>query len=987
MREKQRFSWSLPRPAGATKQTWHYCGINCIVQDPTSGALWTGGRDGQLLKTIVARDSLKLAPSSSIGHTAHSHWINSIVCKNGAVYSASSDRSVIALHKDYHVALYYHNDYVKCLANPTATSNIISAGLDRNIIVWDTRKESSHVSPIHTSKTGIYSLATDVSGSTVVYGGPDGLLRILDTRQPQTSPKAGVALIGHKDTVKSILLHDTTLVTAGADSICKIWDIRARACESTLGFDSQIWTLNAPDPENLDVFWIGCRDGSVIKTARKSARIPDSALQPEFLSTRLSVSQSSFSSHLSSSSSRPRPSSSVNLPVNLHDVGERFEQVEGVDCVLVAKESSPVTGICVVQSSTGAHSRVCVTTTSPDMHVWPDVCLQKSRVVRARARALSPAAPEIPRASLIPQNTAPPFMAGDPVLADRGVVAEPAADLDTTATAAVATAARLQDVEAVPLFVEPIEARVGGPCFVTYAILNDRRRVVALDSFGDVSIWDIIRCKRVAMIRGAGRCVNAPTVAGDAAIDPEIDGEKAFGPGLSPEELFGKVVDEYNSLIWVANWCTVDLRIGSIMIHMDESQFLSSESYFEDCGLTPLSDNPDLRINLGRWTLSMLLLHYTYKVHAIRRDLAVDEIRQPLIASLVSPSDISPAAPLPLPAQPVDVESGNGGGSSQAHIDYTGRRASIENGETKNEKEANAAAESGGPEASDLLNPNTNTSALESSPERSVTPNSTGSGFMGKLKGHMRIRSGNDRKWTFGGGGRKKHGDSESEDDEEDPTAGWPESRKSLHHMGNSLENLDKSVVSKEQSNALQEVVPHFSVEDTPYIQLPQNVRISISSEEVSPNVSGYIDKFTSKLSSITNEKQMLRLKSHLPFWIQDCIVEGSPVNREPIKISFLLLPMEGSKLKELPNGANRLSANRMIRIRKLLGYVLQRVSVEDTSESSKVSANETAQEKAERLLELVFEGKVVGLKTTLATLKFQVGKSGGDLELRYRRR
>lgn len=103
---------------------------------------------------------------------------------------------------------------------------------------------------------------------------------------------------------------------------------------------------------------------------------------------------------------------------------------------------------------------------------------------------------------------------------------------------------------------------VSGPCFVTYAILNDRRRVVALDSFGDVSIWDIIRCKRVAMIRGAGRCVNAPTVAGDAAIDPEIDGEKAFGPGLSPEELFGKVVDEYNSLIWVANWCTVDLRIG-----------------------------------------------------------------------------------------------------------------------------------------------------------------------------------------------------------------------------------------------------------------------------------------------------------------------------------------------------------------------------------------------------------------------------------------
>jgi WD40 repeat protein len=82
------------------------------------------------------------------------------------------------------------------LANPSASVNIISGGLDRNIIAWDTQQETNQVIPIHTSKTGIYSLATNNSGSTIVYGGPDGLLKILDTRISQADSKSGVSLTG-----------------------------------------------------------------------------------------------------------------------------------------------------------------------------------------------------------------------------------------------------------------------------------------------------------------------------------------------------------------------------------------------------------------------------------------------------------------------------------------------------------------------------------------------------------------------------------------------------------------------------------------------------------------------------------------------------------------------------------------------------------------------------------------------------------------------
>jgi WD40 repeat protein len=234
MQQKQIFSYSLPRPPRQRGREWHYCGINAITRNPVDGSIWTGGRDGLLIQSRKGK---------SIINDAHIDWVNDVLVKDGVVFSASSDRSVVIWKEDYHVALYYHNgmhpfsyiDYVKCLANPVDSVNIVSGGLDRNIIAWDTQQNSNQVVPIHTSKTGIYSLATNNSGSVVVYGGPDGLLKILDTRISQADSNSGVSLTGmdivfnfsgHKDTVKSILFHDTTLITGGADSICKIWDIR-----------------------------------------------------------------------------------------------------------------------------------------------------------------------------------------------------------------------------------------------------------------------------------------------------------------------------------------------------------------------------------------------------------------------------------------------------------------------------------------------------------------------------------------------------------------------------------------------------------------------------------------------------------------------------------------------------------------------------------------------------------------------------------------
>jgi hypothetical protein len=116
-------------------------------------------------------------------------------------------------------------------------------------------------------------------------------------------------------------------------------------------FDSPIWTLHAPSDRDLNVFWIGCRDGSVIKTARKSSRIACAKVKTplyenEGLGADLSrassgsggsssiikaplrgndllganLSHTSFSSRTSSLNHRR---ASVTLP-RLHEVGDRF---------------------------------------------------------------------------------------------------------------------------------------------------------------------------------------------------------------------------------------------------------------------------------------------------------------------------------------------------------------------------------------------------------------------------------------------------------------------------------------------------------------------------------------------------------------------------------------------------------------------------------------------------------------------------------------
>lgn len=113
----------------------------------------------------------------------------------------------------------------------------------------------------------------------------------------------------------------------------------------------------------------------------------------------------------------------------------------------------------------------------------------------------------------------------------------------------------------------PIFRICGLPGIVAYKILNDRRHVLTCNSYKEYCIWDITR----------GRLFKSLGVMQT--------------PGI---EEVAKANDEEVS---VPAWFTVDIRLGSLAVHMVKKYVFAAEVYAVDAGLDAETD--DLKVNIG----------------------------------------------------------------------------------------------------------------------------------------------------------------------------------------------------------------------------------------------------------------------------------------------------------------------------------------------------------------------------------------------------
>ncbi|KAJ2401482.1 hypothetical protein GGI23_001366 [Coemansia sp. RSA 2559] len=194
--------------------------------------------------------------------------------------------------------------------------------------------------------------------------------------------------------------------------------------------------------------------------------------------------------------------------------------------------------------------------------------------------------------------------------------------------------------EIIPVRSKPDETIHGKHGLHRHKILPNKRQVLAQDTQGRVSLWDIMLCRRV---------YEFPATEGEARDCKQFNG------------IFGKDFDRIESALStcpesVNAWCRVDTRIGALTVRLDESQVWSAEVHVDEIdGITPetmraMGDHE--RVNIGQWMLKRLFLNYA-RARVKRGPIsAQDATRLNYWAAQIPTAEVIPAkaAAQPLPS-------------------------------------------------------------------------------------------------------------------------------------------------------------------------------------------------------------------------------------------------------------------------------------------------------------------------------------------------
>ncbi|KAI1318451.1 hypothetical protein EDD11_006535 [Mortierella claussenii] len=238
----------------------HHCRHSSSKHYVPGGILYTGGRDGMIaswdlhLESPLPRDIPGESPDQPKGlppstfrqsFNHHTDWVNDIVlCHNGeTLVSASSDRTVKLVRPHSHNPsaahiIGTHGDYVKTLAYAAGPGWLASGGLDKTVNIWDIKEGRSGqfaslgAIPETSSKASIYALACNPAGTVLATGSPE----------------------------------KACILSASSDTTIKLWSLTAQRCITTFTMHSDsVWSLYSDHPQ-LTTFYGGGKDGLVTKT-------------------------------------------------------------------------------------------------------------------------------------------------------------------------------------------------------------------------------------------------------------------------------------------------------------------------------------------------------------------------------------------------------------------------------------------------------------------------------------------------------------------------------------------------------------------------------------------------------------------------------------------------------------------------------------------------------------------------------------------------
>lgn len=989
---RQRISYVLPL---SNSSGGHRLGVNGLAVDSSSSILYSGGRDGVIcawdlnLNLKEARsppvDGSKktTAPATVLRQQvqAHTHWINDIALSqsNTALLSASSDITVklwrpAAEDPIPPSTVGLHSDYVKVLAVPEVHGDwIASGGLDRKICLWDLSgsgqklsievAEDDGATGNSKDKGSVYAL--DATHNILASGGPESVVRVWDPK----SGKRITKFVGHTDNIRDIMISrdGETLMSASSDHTVKIWSMTAGRCMHTLTMhDASVWCLWSEDP-NLSVFYSSDKNGLVAKTDTRDCADIDEGLSVALCQETEGVHKLACAGdYVWTATSRP----SINRWSN---VDLTNAEPEGADTYRAHR----------VSVST-ARSRLTTISQQPQPISSPRP--NRKQVALKHVLRLSNTA--YYHQQLYSDNDTTPERTNK-----RGTVQIQDADSHTS-----------QAINQSPEFV--IEGQNG---LIKHHMLSDRRRVLTLDTAGEVLMWDLMKCVPI----------------------------KSFG-----KRHIEDVQPEVSAMESVPNWCSIDTRTGSLAITLDENSCFDAELYADELDeYNDIHFKEDQRINLGKWILRYLFAGVI--IEEIKRDQIC---RAQLLASQNQQRLERANAPteIKIPPRPTDGWQHQNQSTSDAtpkvsdlngwHPTTPGLAISLATPgiltnnasvvtrdlgspiqeEDPAERDLNGGRHSGDYFSANGPSPNPNADSpnlttkepatptlpseegkvhAEDSKDGAADPKDTSSKFGKKFRMNMSF-SMKKLGRTNATDKDKATKKDEKEDNESDTQSEKTDNSRQIddNFSGSvqkiQLEYKDKVHAFSQQQAAqdaasgalgaaatleLETLITPSLPSETPVLKPPPATTIII--QEDRPEAGGTVDLYEGNVGNLADHVD--QIEKYAPLWLGDILLRNQLPAKEIVKISFVLDPWQNQLPQIATDGNNRLNANRMLRARKILSYIAERIEPAPP-EGTEVMA-------PEEYLELWCNNQRIPPKMTLATIRAHIWRGGGDVSLYYK--
>ncbi|KEF55592.1 uncharacterized protein A1O9_08342 [Exophiala aquamarina CBS 119918] len=981
-KKRQRISYVLPL---ASSPGGHRLGVNGLAFDEDRSILYTGGRDGvvcawdldlEAQKANTQGDAAKEKRSTTTFRKqvqAHTHWVNDIVLvkNNLGLVSASSDVTVKLWRPHGHettqpYTIGSHSDYVKCLATPDRDANwVASGGLDHKICLWDLggagktlEIDMGNVQDI--VKGSIYTLRA--KGSLLASGGPESVVRLWDVRSGKNITK----LVGHTDNVRDILISDDedTLLTASSDQTIKVWSIAAGRVVHTLTMhNDSVWSLYSNDP-NLAVFYSGDKSGLVAKTdTRRAMEIDDgvsvAVCQEHDGITRVLPAGDSVWTTTSSSSVNRWLDVDTELDVETPPPSPREERSKSPD---TTKAAAPEPDVPMTNGATvnGIDHKKRI---------------PHNAVLRVSNTAVHPGRKHLgrmPNPSFTNLRKASEAMISD--------------DLSLV----------------VPIRGQPAETIEGQNGLIKHVMLNDRKRILTLDTAGEVVLWDLLKCCQI----------------------------KSFG-----RRHLDEVVPEVNSTESVANWCAVDTKTGKITVMLEENYCFDAEVYADELDLSnELVFRDDQRINLGKWVLRNLfasLLDEEIKRDEAHRSTlevipptpATGLVRPGAPTSITMPESVS-ATPMVSPGTTATPRASNGNAAvpptpglaigaatpgfapMTMTLSSTAEEAAESVTRTPQPIQQTPTTATVTDPSSDYFSRNSSANnQSEASSESNKVPDTPGNSDNNNNQ-HAPLATPTSpteerKKGLFGkkfsGMAFPKKLARTSTEVTKTPAVAQEEKSDTASHISSS--EKEEKVIEDNFFGVVQKIRQEYDehLESKPGEPLPQGITPSLPNEtpvlnppphttiiiqEDNPESGGLADQYRGEISELGNEADTL--EKIAPMWLGDLLLKNQIPYKDTVKVSFMLQPYE-NLLPSIasPDGNARLNANRMLRAKKIMAYVAERIEAAADPEHPDPEGQNTL--KPEEYLELYCQGQLVDPNATLASLRVHVWRTGGDVVLYYK--